>query len=185
MQYDYHGEYPVTLRADPEGGVTGIWYQNQLKPLDQMLKELVEAGQTEEVARIRQFMGAEPIGLEKKLDASRRTRRLYSNAKGLNGLHVVQIVGKAVFEPLSTPNWNVSGSLSVEFEIPNDLDPSLDARYSVHLEAEWATSLSKWNGQAWVRVEEIIIPYNTSMYELFEGRECTTTPVISNEEPPK
>lgn len=175
MQYDYHSEYPVTLKYDPENGVTGIWYQNHMKGIEQMLEELEAHGHGEALNKIREYMGTDP-DFAKKMEAGRRTRHLVANTKAMNGLHVVEIVGKAVFEPLSNPNWAVTGTMSVEFEILNDEDPELDARYSVHLDGELAVGLSKWNGQAWVTTDQIIIPYGTGMHQLFEGKECTTTP---------
>jgi hypothetical protein len=175
MQYDYHSEYPVTLKYDPENGVTGVWYQNNMKGIEQMLEELEAHGHAEELNKIRQYMGATP-DFAKKMEAGRRCRHLVANTKAMNAFHVVEIVGKVVFEPLSNVNWAVTGATSIEFEILNDEDPELDARYAVHLDGERAVGLSKWNGQAWVTTDEIIIPHNTDMHERFEGKECTTTP---------
>jgi hypothetical protein len=182
MQYDYHSEYPVTLKYDPENGVTGIWYQNQLKGIEQMFEELETFGHAEELAKIRAYMGTD-TDFAKMMEVSRRLRHLVVNTKAMNGLHVVEIIGKTVFEPLSNPNWGVTGTMSVEFEILNDRDPELDTRYSVHLDGELVVGLSKWNGQAWVQTEEVIIPYGTDMHQLFEGRDCTTTPVRPKGEP--
>lgn len=182
MEYSYHSEYPVILKSDPEHGVTGIWYQNQIKPLEMMIEELVAAGRGDEVDKIKEYMGKDP-DFAKLMEGGRRLRHMVSCTKGLDGLHLVQIVGLPVFEPLSNPNWAVTGTTSVEFEILNDEDPELDALYSVHLDGALAVGLSKWNGQAWVQTEEITIPYGTHMHELFEGKECSVTPIASKEEP--
>lgn len=175
MQYSYHAEYPVILKFDPVNGVTGVWYQNQIKPIEMMTEELIGAGLGDEVGKINAYMGEKP-DFAKRMEGARRLRHLVSYTKGLDGLHLVEIVGNPVFEPLSNPNWAATGSMSIEFDIVNDTDPDLDMRYSVHLVGNAVVGLSKWNGQAWVVTEEITIPYNTHMHQLFEGRDCTTTP---------
>lgn len=183
MQYDYHGEYPVTLRYSSESGVIGTWYQNQLKSLELMLEELEAEGQVAEVSSIRHLL--QPIAkMENKLEASRRARRLAGMVEGYNALHVVEIVGMVLFEPLSNIDFSAVGNMLIEFDIENEVE-DCDDRYCVHLDGAVVLGLSKWDGQTWVPVEEIVIRHATAMHDRFEGRGCTTTPVKPVEETAK
>lgn len=178
MEYDSSAEYPVILKRDPDYGVIGTWYQNQIKPLEQIIEELTAAGMTADVEKIKTYMD-DKADFSKRMEGTLKTHRLIKRTQGITGLQLVEVIGQVEFEPLSNCNWTVSGNMTIEFEICNDADPDLDMRYAVQLNCTKLVDLSKWDGQAWVVTEEITIPHDHPMRQLFEGHGCTTTPLMS------
>lgn len=173
MQYDMHSEYPVILRQTDEG-VIGTWYENRFKDPAIILKELeAYPDLKEKVAKIHEYAathGGKMPEFKHKVEIFSRVRHLASITKGYNPFDLVELTGPAYFEPLSHPEWAVSGESTIEWDIPDDRDDT-ESKFSMQLDGTVLKSLSAWNvsEEQWLPVDKIFIPFNTLMTDKIVG----------------
>lgn len=180
MKFDQHSEYPVILRHTDEG-IIGTWYENQMKPLEQMLEELSNAGKGAEVNVILTYMAAGTLDFKRKFEAHQRTQALAHKVHGYNPFQVVMRVGPAYFEPLANVNWAVSGETTIEWgQAAEDHEVVLDIpdkRYHMVLDGVFLKELAQWNPltETWVPLELLQLSFGSEMYEQVEGTDLTST----------
>lgn len=171
MEYNLHSEYPVILRK-VEVGVQGTWYQNNMKPVEQLHDELRKLGKDAEVNQLRavlrdargvEYRNWDDLTVVQRTELYRRTLKIIHDGRLCNPYHVVKIEGCAYFNPLVSHHWGVEGEVAIEFEVEHDPDFDV-ARYQIILDGPLIKGLRRFNQELkWDEIDEINIPYGTSI----------------------
>jgi hypothetical protein len=192
MEFNYHSEYPITLRKTDQG-VEGTWYFNNPKSIDRLHEELRALGKGEEVDVIRsalrgpdgkEYRTFDDLGFQDSSQIRRKTMALVPPK--FQHLEVIEVKGPAHFEPLMNNVWGASGTLNVDFELPSPHDIDISVIHRIVFVDVVATQLFRMKPRAknsdpieWEEVNEIILPYDADVYREVQWTRATAHRTVS------